>query len=124
MTSAGASRSLLPFVAIGVLAGTLSGLLGVGGGIVIVPALMFAAAVPQRVATSTSLAAVAPIAIAGSVLFGSSGNVEIGTAVVLAIGSVIGTQAGTRILRRAPEQWLRWAFALYLIASAFVLILR
>ncbi len=124
MTSAGASRNLVPTLAIGVLAGTLSGLLGVGGGVVIVPALMLAAAVPQRVATATSLAAVAPIAIVGSVLFGSSGNVEVGTAVVLAMGSVIGAQAGTRILHRAPEQWLRSAFALYLIACAFLLILR
>ena len=74
----GRSRSLVPPLAIGLIAGTLSGLLGVGGGVVIVPALMFAAAVPQRVATATSLAAVAPIAIVGSVLFGSSGNVEVG----------------------------------------------
>ena len=124
MTATGGSRSLVAPLAIGLIAGTLSGLLGVGGGVVIVPALMFAAAVPQRVATATSLAAVAPIAIVGSVLFGSSGNVEVGTAVVLAIGSVIGAHVGTRILHRAPEQWLRWAFAFYLIASAVVLIVR
>jgi uncharacterized membrane protein YfcA len=116
--------SLVPLLGIGLLAGTLSGLLGVGGGVVIAPALMFAVAVPQRVATATSLAAVAPIAIVGSVLFGSSGNIEVGTAVVLAIGSVIGALAGTRILHRAPEHLLRRAFALYLFASAFVLILR
>jgi uncharacterized protein len=124
MTATGRWRSLVAPLAIGLTAGTLSGLLGVGGGLVIVPALMFAAGVPQRVATATSLAAVAPIAIVGSALFGSSGNVAVGTAVVLAIGSVLGAQVGTRVLHRAPEPWLRRAFALYLIASAVVLIVR
>lgn len=124
MSSIRLSSDVVRILLIGLTAGTLSGLLGIGGGLIIVPALMFAVLVPQRIATATSLAAVAPIAIVGSLLFGTSGSVALATALILAVCSVIGSQAGTRLLRRTPDVLLRRAFGLYLLATAIILVIR
>lgn len=109
---------------VGLAAGILSGLLGVGGGLIIVPGLVLAASVPQRIATATSLAAVIPIALTGAILFGTSGHIALDVALALAIGSVAGSQVGSAMLRRAPDVWVRRSFAIFLLATAAVLVLQ
>lgn len=111
-------------LAIGLVAGLLSGLLGVGGGLIIVPGLVLAVAVAQRTATATSLAAVVPIALTGALLFGTGGSVAIEHAAILALGSLVGSQIGTTVLRRTPDSWLRGAFAVFLLATAVVLAIQ
>jgi len=97
-------------VAIGVLAGVLSGLFGVGGGVIVVPALMAFAQMDQRRAAATSLVAIAPAAVVGAITYAVQGEVHWFAALTLAIGSVIGAPIGARLLRALPLRVLPWIF--------------
>ena len=105
-------------VAVGVLAGFLAGLFGVGGGILIVPGLVLAAGMPQRLAHGTSLAAVLPISLASLVTYATHGNVDWSVAVWLSIAAVGGAVIGTKLLNVLPHRTLGLLFAGVLIVSA------
>lgn len=100
---------------VGLLAGFLAGLFGIGGGTVIVPALVMCG-MTQRRAAATSLAAIVPTSIVGVISYAHAGNVDWIAAILLAIGVVIGSQIGSWLLSRLPERVLRWAFVVFLIA--------
>ncbi|WP_338063928.1 sulfite exporter TauE/SafE family protein [Actinomyces ruminis] len=99
-------------VLMGLGAGFLAGLFGVGGGLVIVPALMAFAGMDQRHAAATSLVAIVPTSIVGAVSYGVQGQVSLVAAVFLIIGSLIGAQIGVRLLRTLPARILPWIFVL------------
>jgi uncharacterized protein len=113
--------SLATATVIGLAAGLLSGLFGVGGGIVIVPGLVLLGGMEQRRAHATSLAAIVPIALAAVAGYALDDAVDWAAAALLLAGAIAGTLAGTRFLRRAPERGLRIIFALFLLASAALL---
>ena len=108
---------------IGVAAGILSGLLGVGGGVVMVPALVMVG-LGQHRAQSTSLAAIVPIALVGAILFARADSVDVGAAVVLAAGSLVGVRAGALLMHRLSDVLLGRVFAVFLIIVAITLLLR
>lgn len=100
----------LALVGIGIVAGFLSGLFGVGGGVVVVPALMAFAGMDQRRASATSLVAIAPAAVVGAVTYAVQGEVHWLAALTLAVGSVVGAPLGARLLRTIPRRVLPWIF--------------
>lgn len=81
---------IAPFSLAGIAAGTVAGLFGVGGGILMVPVLVLAFGKDQHLAQGTSLAAMIPLAIAGALRYGVKGNVDWIAAAGLAIGAVVG----------------------------------
>ncbi len=103
---------------VGVLAGFLAGLFGVGGGILIVPGLVLAAGMDQRRAHGTSLAAVLPISIASMITYAAHGHVDWAVAAWLAVGGVAGAVIGTRLLTVLPQRTLGLLFATVLLVSA------
>jgi uncharacterized protein len=109
--------------ATGAAAGVLSGLFGVGGGIVMVPALVMAGLTQHR-AQSTSLAAIVPIAIVGAILFGRADSVDLGAAVVLAAGSLVGARAGALLMHRLSGALLTRIFGVFLIIVAITMLVR
>ena len=109
---------LVPVVIVGVLAGFLAGLFGVGGGILIVPGLVLATRMSQRLAHGTSLAAVVPISVASLATYAAHDNVDWPVAVWLAIGAVLGAVIGTRLLHVLPQRTLTILFVVALVASA------
>jgi uncharacterized protein len=111
-------RHLGAIVAVGVLAGFLAGLFGVGGGILIVPGLVLAAGMDQRLAHGTSLAAVLPISIASLVTYAAHDNVDWAVALWLSVGAVAGAVIGTKLLTVLPHRTLGLLFAGILIVSA------
>jgi uncharacterized membrane protein YfcA len=111
---------LLP-AAVGASAGALSGLFGVGGGILIVPGLVLIGGMGQRSAHATSLASIVPIAIAGAAGYALDGAVDWPAAGLLVAGAAAGTIAGTHLLGRIPSRGLRVLFALFLLAAAAAL---
>jgi uncharacterized protein len=113
----------LLLAAIGLGAGILSGLFGVGGGIIMVPAMVLLAAVAQHRASATSLAAIVPIALVGAFIFGRADSVDVPAAVVLTAGSLIGVQVGTRLMARMGADRLRIGFALFMIAIAISMLI-
>jgi uncharacterized membrane protein YfcA len=106
-------------VALGVIAGLLSGMLGIGGGTVVGPVLALAG-LPIRRASGTALALVAPVALAGvaSELWMRQANLDLGFIAVLAAGGVIGVMLARRTANRLPERLLRRLFALLLLITA------
>jgi uncharacterized protein len=116
---------VLTCIGIGLLAGLLSGLFGVGGGTVIVPLLVLILGFDQRLAAGTSLAAIVPTATVGVISYGVHGSVDWVAALLLAVGAVAGAQLGTWLLPRVPLTVLRWAFVGFLIVvivSLFIVV--
>ena len=103
---------------VGLGAGFLSGIFGVGGGILIVPGLVFFAKMDQRKAHGTSLAAVLPISFASLITYWSHDHVDWHVALWLAIGAIGGAVLGTKLLRTARHDVLSYGFATVLIVSA------
>ncbi|HEX4525726.1 MAG TPA: sulfite exporter TauE/SafE family protein [Gaiellaceae bacterium] len=111
-------------VAIGVVGGLLSGLLGVGGGIVMVPLLVLWARYGQRDAHAASLGAIIPISIAGIATYGIAGEVKVGPAIALAVGSVFGARLGAGLLARLDERALKSIFGAFLVGVAMLMGVR
>ena len=109
--------------AIGVVAGVMSGLLGVGGGIVMVPLLVPLSALSQHESHATSLAAIAPIAAVGAARFTAAGAVDGRVAILLAAGSLVGAPLGATLLHRASEATLRLVFGGVMVAVGIGLLL-
>lgn len=107
---------------IGLGAGMLSGLFGVGGGIVLVPAMVLLAGMAQQRASATSLASIVPIAAVGAVIFGRADSVDLPAAAVLIVGSLIGVQVGARLMARIGDDRLRIGFAIFMIAIALTML--
>jgi uncharacterized protein len=118
-TRAGLTRAAL----LGLAAGFLSGLFGVGGGILIVPVLVLALGMNQRLAHGTSLAAVLPIAASGLIGFAVEDSVDWPVALALTIGAMVGAVIGTHALHVLSVRVLAYAFAGILLVSAVRLVL-
>lgn len=103
---------------VGVAAGLLGGLFGVGGGLIIVPGLVGFAKMERRLAHGTSLAATLPIALASLITYLSHGNVDWAVALFLAIGAVVGAIVGTQLLRVIPKTVLVLVFVITVLATA------
>lgn len=112
------SPPLWRLIAIGLVAGLLSGAFGVGGGVLIVPALVVILGMQQRLAHGTSLAAVVPISVVGAATYLIGGNVDLGVAGLLMIGTVAGAIWGVKLLGWLSETWLRWLFIAFMILVA------
>ncbi|GAA2036268.1 sulfite exporter TauE/SafE family protein [Agromyces tropicus] len=108
---------------VGILGGLLSGLFGVGGGIVMVPLLILLAGMDQRRASATSLAAIVPTALAGSIAYLVNGQVDLLAALLVALGGIVGGWIGATLLARLPLEWLRWLFIALLVVVAIRLAL-
>ncbi|GAA2080870.1 sulfite exporter TauE/SafE family protein [Pseudolysinimonas kribbensis] len=112
-------RRISALLVVGILGGVLSGMFGVGGGIIMVPLLLTLGRIDQRQAAATSLAAVVPTSVVGAVAYGLAGHVDVIAGLVVAAGGVAGSLIGTRLLRALPVGWLRWLFiALLLLVAA------
>lgn len=105
----------MPLILVGLAAGVLSGLFGIGGGTIIVPALALWLGMPHRLAAGTSVAAILPTAVVGAISYGVQGNVDWVAALCLAIGIVAGAQLGTYLLARLPVTAIQWAFMIFLL---------
>lgn len=110
-------------LSLGLVAGGLSGLFGVGGGILFVP-LLVALGLGQLEASATSLLAIVPTAAAGIWQQSRYGNLRVKPALVLGVASLVGVEAGVRIATSLPESTLRRLFGVLLLAVATQLTLR
>ncbi|KIP53781.1 sulfite exporter TauE/SafE family protein [Leucobacter komagatae] len=107
--------SILVLALLGALTGLLSGLFGIGGGVVLVPLLTIFLGYQQRLAAGTSVAAILPAAIVGGIGYGVQGNVDWMAALLLAIGIIVGAQIGSYLLAKVPTGFLRWLFMVFLL---------
>lgn len=108
------ARGIAVLVIVGVAVGLLSGMFGIGGGTVIVPALVWLG-LTQRNAAATSMLAIVPTSISGVISYATCGNVDWLAALLLFCGMFVGGQIGSWLLSRLPELVLRWIFVVFLV---------
>jgi uncharacterized membrane protein YfcA len=111
-------------IAIGLLGGLLSGLLGVGGGTIMVPLLVFWAGFAQRDAHATSLGAIIPISMVSAATLGAGAHIDVRAAVFLSIGAIAGARVGAAALAGADDRKLQWLFGSFLAAAACLMLVR
>ena len=113
----------LTFVMIGVFGGIAAGLFGVGGGIVIVPALIYGAGFSQHLATGTSLAVLLPpIGLAAALEYYRHGNVDVRAAVILAATMFVGSWVGAYVANQMAGPPLRLLFGLFVCGLGVYLV--
>ncbi len=111
-------------VLIGAIAGLASGFMGIGGGVVIIPALVFMLGFDQHMAQGTSLAAmVPPIGLLAAYVYYRSGHVNVPVAALIAAGFIIGGMAGAKVVVNIDAATLRRVFGVVLLLLALRMIL-
>lgn len=109
----------LIFLAIGLVAGVLSGIFGIGGGVIIVPSLILLAGMVPLSATGTSLAALLlPVGILGAWEYYRKGNINITAALWIALGLLVGVWLGARLAQHLTPVQLKRAFSVFLVLVA------
>lgn len=108
-----------PLLAVGLAAGVLAGMFGIGGGLVIVPALVLLLKMPELEAIGTSLAAlIPPVGLLGAVEYYRHGYINIRYAALLAIGLFAGAWFGARIVMPLPPHIIRRIYGAFLAVMA------
>ena len=111
------------YVLIGVLGGVFAGLFGVGGGIILVPALIYWAGFSQQKATGTSLAVLLPpVGLAATIEYWRHGNVDVKAAVILAATMFVGSWVGATVANRMKGPHLRLLFGLFVTGMGIYLV--
>lgn len=113
------TQTVLIVIAIGIAAGVLSGLVGVGGGIIIVPSLVYLLGFSQKTAQGTSLGLILlPVGILGVLQYYKQGHINLNVVWMLAIGFVIGGWLGGKIAVTLPQETIKKIFAVLMIIIA------
>jgi uncharacterized membrane protein YfcA len=108
---------------IGLAAGVLSGLVGVGGGLIIVPALIFFLGFSQHQAQGTSLGLLLlPVGILAVINYYNKGNVDVKVVAIMSVAFIAGGWLGSKLALRLPEDTVKKIFAVFLFYSAFKLL--
>lgn len=106
---------LIVFVGIGVIAGVSAGLFGIGGGLLIVPALVFFASFPTKMALGTSLGALLlPVGVMGAYTYYQHGNLNIRASALLGVGIFFGAWFGAKLAQSLPASTLQRMFAVFI----------
>jgi uncharacterized membrane protein YfcA len=108
-------KPLILTMSIGAIAGKLSGLFGVGGGLIMVPLQTLWLGVGIKDAVRNSLAVIIITSVAGIIAFGFLGHLRMDYGVLLGIGGVLGAQLGSRALPFIPDFWIRTAFKIVML---------
>jgi len=122
-TGEASAKDVTIYFVLGLAAGTLSGLFGVGGGVIIVPLLVLVCRLAQRRAQATSLTAIVIIAAAGAVPYVLRTGVNWPAVAVIAAGGMAGSFIGSTLVQRIHEDWLKVLFAVIALVAAVQLVL-
>jgi len=109
----------LGYFLIGAISGLLGGAFGIGGGIVMVPALLLFYKQPIHIAIGTSMMVIVPIAIAGALRHWTLHNVQFQIVLIAGLGGIIGAVIGASIIEHVPAIYVKRILALFLVYSAF-----
>ena len=107
------------YLVLGLLAGILAGLFGIGGGVIMVIGLVSVMKLPLATATGTSLGAMLlPVGLLGALEYYRRGHVDIRIALLLSVGLTAGAWAGARLAGQAPPALVQRGFAVFLLLMA------
>ncbi|HNA80479.1 MAG TPA: sulfite exporter TauE/SafE family protein [Turneriella sp.] len=109
-------QTLLILLSIGLSAGALGGIFGIGGGLIMIPGLVLLLGIDQHTAIGTSLAVMLPpIGIAATYNYYKSGSVNLAYAVVIALAFIVGSFLSSKLALTLPEMTMRRIFAVFLV---------
>jgi len=112
-------KSFLGSLGLGAFAGVLSGLVGIGGGVIIVPALVYFFGVDQKTAQGTSLAVLLPpTGLLAFLEYYRAGNVDVKVGALIIIGLLLGGWLGGNFAQQLPQVTLRKIFSVLLLLTA------
>ncbi|MFH1772592.1 MAG: sulfite exporter TauE/SafE family protein [Candidatus Omnitrophota bacterium] len=115
---------LAAYIALGLIAGISSGFLGIGGGTILIPVLVYAFGLTQHQAQGTTLALmVPPIGLLAAIKYYAEGNVKIYTAAFICLGFFIGGLVGAHFAHKVPDLVLKRVFGFFLMAVSIKMIL-
>lgn len=115
-------QSMIILVLTGLLAGVMSGFLGIGGGIIVIPALVYFLDFSQKQAQGTSLAMLLPpIGLLAAYNYYKAGLVDVKAAIILIIAFIIGSYFSSMIAVNLPENLIKKIFGVFLLFYAFKL---
>ena len=108
------------FIVLGVCAGLVCGTLGLGGGVVFVPALVILWGFEQKSAQGTALAVMVPMTLLGALRYWKNPEIDMSLTIILLIvlGALAGVMVGTELASRLPSHVLRKVFAIFLVVVA------
>jgi uncharacterized membrane protein YfcA len=113
------TMQIIILILVGLIAGALSGLIGIGGGLVIVPALVYLVDFSQHKAQGTSLGLLLlPAGILAVIQYYRQGDIDFGVVALLAVGFVVGGYYGSKLALSLPQDTLKKVFAILLIVIA------
>jgi len=116
-------QTIIILILVGIAAGLLSGLVGVGGGIIIVPALVFFLGFSQKMAQGTSLGILLlPVGILGVIQYYKQGFIDWKVVLVISAAFLIGSYFGSKIALRLPQESVKKLFAVFMILIAIKLL--
>jgi uncharacterized protein len=111
--------ALWPLTLVGLVAGVLAGMFGIGGGLVIVPALIYLVKLKELEAIGTSLAAlIPPVGLLGAFEYYRNGYINLKYAAIIAVGLFIGAYFGAKLMIPLPPQTIRRIYGIFLAAIA------
>jgi hypothetical protein len=114
----------LLYIGLGLVAGIFGGMFGIGGGTILIPALVFLFGLTQHQAQGTTLAAmVPPIGLLAAIRYWQAGNVKLSVAAMLCIGFFIGGLIGANFVQNISEPVLKKMFGIFLLVVAMNMIL-
>ena len=112
-------QTILIIILVGIAAGMLGGLVGVGGGIIIVPALVYFIGFSQKAAQGTSLGLILlPVGILGVLQYYKQGHVDFRVVGILAVGFLIGSYFGSKVALSLPQETVKKIFAILMVVIA------
>ncbi len=112
-------QTILIIILVGVAAGILGGLVGVGGGIIIVPSLVYFIGFSQKTAQGTSLGLIMlPVGILGVLMYYKQGHVDFRVVGILAVGFLLGSFLGSKIALSLPQDTVKKVFAILMVIIA------
>ena len=115
---------ILAYILLGLTAGLFSGFMGLGGGILLTPALVYLFGLTQHQAQGTSLAVmVPPITLLAALRYYYSGNVKLNIAMFIAAGFIVGGLLGAHVVQIVPDIVLKKIFGLILLLVAVKMLL-
>jgi len=115
---------IVVLISIGIVAGMLSGLVGIGGGLLIVPALVYFVAFSQKAAQGTSLGILLlPVGILAVMEYYKNGFVDVKVGIIVSLGFLIGGYWGSKLAMALPVEIIKKIFALFLLIIALKMLL-
>jgi len=110
---------ILIILVIGIITGVMAGMLGIGGGLVVIPALVMVMGMSQQTAQGTSLAMMLPpIGVLAAYNYYKAGHVDIKIALILAIAFIAGSYFGSKLAIRLPQELMKKIFGIFLLLVA------